>query len=204
MTTIDLHMHTRKCILAQREGARQCGPCEVASSPVGWPPSKVRTNDRVGLAQMAAVERLSTVGNGAVQLEASFFHAAGKSAPWLFGDSLPTNRQLASRDLFAVSCSIERDHTRPRITYILDSRPLAAFSRFESHHSTAVPRKPMVRATLSHGGSDGLPPPPPPCQPSLPPAFLPFCHSRLRVSASPVPAAYISTRETMRTTYRDL
>ena len=65
---------------------------------------------------MAAVERLSTVGNGAVQLEASFFHAAGKSAPWLFGDSLPTNRQLASRDLFAVSYLIDHDYTSLLIT----------------------------------------------------------------------------------------
>ena len=152
---------------------------------------------------MVAVVRLPTSGGSVACLVPLFFHVDGTSTQWLVGDSLPTNRQDASRDLFAVFWLIERDHTRPRITYILNSRPLDTFSRFDAT-STAVPRKSMVRANLSHGGSDGLPPPPPPCQPSLPPAFLPFCHSRLRVSASPVPAAYISTRETMCTKYRDL
>ena len=106
-------------------------------SAVGWPPSMVRLNHHVGPAQMAAVVRLPTISDGAAHLDASCLHVAGKSAQWLFGDSLPTNRQVGIRDLFDFFWSVEQGHINCRRVYVLDFRPFAAFIRPDAT-STAV------------------------------------------------------------------
>ena len=97
----------------------------------------VRLNHHVGPAPMAAVVRLPTISDGAAHLDASCLHAAGKSAQWLFGDSLPTNRQVGIRDLFDFFWSVEQGHMNCRRVYVLDFRPVAAFIRPDAT-STAV------------------------------------------------------------------
>ena len=56
---------------------------------------------------------------------------------WLFGDSLPTNRQVGIRDLFDFFWSVEQGHMNCRRVYVLDFRPFAAFIRPDAT-STAV------------------------------------------------------------------
>ena len=86
---------------------------------------------------MAAVVRLPTISDGAAHLDASCLHAAGKSAQWLFGDSLPTKRQVGIRDLFDFFWSVEQGHMNRRRSYFMGFRPVAAFSRPDAT-STAV------------------------------------------------------------------
>ena len=45
-------------------------------------------------------------------------------AQWLFGDSLPTNRQVGIRDLFDFFWSVEQGHINCRRVYVLDFRPV--------------------------------------------------------------------------------
>ena len=52
---------------------------------------------------MAAVEVPPTSGTSAPHLDPPFLHTTGKSAQRTFGDALPTNRQVAIRDLFEFS-----------------------------------------------------------------------------------------------------